>query len=270
MEGQWVKLFRAGDAQGSGDNPYTSADLDEIVNNSPNGVPVVFGPPKDNGPQLAKIAALKRDGNTLLGKFSGVDPRLDQLSRAGKLSKLSSMLKRTPEGKRMLHRVGVTTPTYSHGAVRAADANVESLLAALKNANEDSISSVFSERAPVDENSVEMCRLARARSREKSIEFGEALREVAQERPELAMPKRRTTPQSTDYSKYVTIVFAADEPLVIRGVGRRSVARGFPVDENSQRLSDLARERSREQKISFSEALTEVAAENPELTIPGR
>src|SRR5271157_5540798 len=48
-----------------------------------------------------------------------------------------------------------------------------------------------------------------------------------------------------------------------------SGAETLRFQSNSERLTDLAKQRQREDKISFGEALSQVAAENPELTLRG-
>ena len=60
-------------------------------------------------------------------------------------------------------------------------------------------------------------------------------------------------------------------------VGGRTVNHGeakatpsrLQADANSQQLNELAKKRQEEKKISFGEALTQVATEHPELTQPG-
>jgi hypothetical protein len=83
VESNWVPLFKAGPA---GDREITKDDLDSIIGNFKK-VPVVFGRPSKNGPVIAQVDAMKRDGDTLHAKLSGVDPRIKRLMDAGMLKK---------------------------------------------------------------------------------------------------------------------------------------------------------------------------------------
>jgi hypothetical protein len=57
--------------------------------------------------------------------------------------------------------------------------------------------------------------------------------------------------------------------LVQFAEAKRPTNGSAPVDPNSEQLNGLAKARQAEKKISFSEALTEIAREHPELTVPG-
>lgn len=91
-------------------------------------------------------------------------------------------------------------------------------------------------------NSERLNELAKERQRGNRISFGEALSQVAAENPNLALPG-------------TTIDFEE------RGTAAH-------IDQNGAKLTALAKKRQREDKISFGEALSQVAAENPELTLP--
>jgi predicted transcriptional regulator len=107
-------------------------------------------------------------------------------------------------------------------------------------------------------NSQRLSDLAKKRQREEKISFGESLSRVARERPELTLPDGMTAPRAAHHAGAGTFRFESS-----------SEADTFRLESNSERLSDLAKERQREEKISVGEALTQVAAENPELTAPG-
>jgi len=96
---------------------------------------------------------------------------------------------------------------------------------------------------PRDVNSRDLSVLAKARAKEQRISFGEALSAVASERPDLTGDHLQFSEQQRR---------------------RPHMAR----DLNSIELSVLAKARSRELNISFCEALSEVASERPELTVP--
>ncbi len=102
----------------------------------------------------------------------------------------------------------------------------------------------------VDGNSVELTRLARERQQSSNISFGEALSQVAAERPALTLPGKPVTMEFSD--------------------SMEAHRRGRLVDGNSVELNRLARERQQSSSITFGEALSQVAAEQPALTLPGK
>ena len=263
LEGQWAPLMRAGVY---GYHNYSSSDLDEIVSNfnpSPAGkIPIHFGKSDQGGPIVGKVTALQRDGDTLSGKVSEVDPRLDQLFSAGKLSgRRSFTVKRTPKGL-ALDRVGFHAPrVYVAGALRdgpATEADLTNLTQGGASGHSgiatfgSDAHAVISFELPLTKgamqgsdsewrfssNSAALSDLAKQRAREDKISFGEAVAQVAEDHPELTLPDG-------------VISFAED------------IAKS-----NGQKLTELAKQRARRDKINFCEALSEVASEHPELTLP--
>ena len=93
-------------------------------------------------------------------------------------------------------------------------------------------------------NSEALRDLAKQRAREGKISFGEALSQVAEENLKLTLPG-------------TTISFDDDRPVP---AGR------CQVSQNSVELNRLATQYQHVQKVSFAEALSAVAAENPGLT----
>ncbi|HEY9200757.1 MAG TPA: hypothetical protein VIQ81_04085 [Gammaproteobacteria bacterium] len=78
--GDWIELFRAGEQTSSDGTTrnFTQADLDQMVaNHTP--APMVVGHPKVDAPAYGWSQALKRDGDTLLGKFSDVDDAFSEM-----------------------------------------------------------------------------------------------------------------------------------------------------------------------------------------------
>jgi len=263
IEGQWLPLADTGD-EGV---PLTNADLDDMVRNyQPAAVadqlPVHFGPAKGDGPVVARVSDLRRDGSVLSGKFSNVDPRLDQLVQAKKLGlrgRRSLGFARTPEAGASLTGYGFLPPRHYHsGALQespATDADLSSLAAADTagetlqfNANDAGrIEVIMTAEQLAKPNSQRLSDLAKKRQQENKVSFGEALAEVARERPELTLPDGMTAPRATHHAG----------------------AEAFRFESNSEKLSDLAKKRQREDRVSFGEALSQVASENPELTAPG-
>jgi len=265
IEGQWVKLAGVGD----GVPPLTSTDLDDMVRNfqpesEAEHIPVHFGKPNSGGPVLAQISALKRDGSALSAKLEKVDPRADQMYQAGKLggrTYRSLAFARTPESGATLTGYGFAPPrVYSAGANRDGETTDAALskLAADDTAGEviqfaasdagwiEIIMETLKKLSPWEilrRNSQKLSDLATTRQQARNISFGEALKQVAAEHPSLTAPNRARP-------------VAARETL--------------HFETNSEKLSDLAKQRARAEKISFGEALSACAAENPHLTLPDR
>jgi len=84
--------------------------------------------------------------------------------------------------------------------------------------------------------------LAMKRSRDRNISFGEALSQLAHERPELTQPSS--------------------------GAGAPGAA-GWRFQSNDELLAEKAKARAGEKGISYSEALSQIVGEHPELTLPG-
>ena len=266
IDGQWVRLA----STTNGNVPLSNSDLDDIVRNfNPTTVadhiPVRFGKAKGNGPVVGRLSDLRRDGPSLSGKLAGVDPRFDQLFQSGKLGGRTSRslsFARMPGKGATLTGYGFMPPgVYVAGAMNdgpSTDAALSSLAAADTagesvqfNANDAGRLEVTMEQPTMKRstkhsgaetlrfqtNSERLTELAKARQRESKVSFGEALTQIAAEHPELTLPD---------------------------GV----ISFGNTSDRKSKthQLSDLAKQRQREGKISFSEALEQVARENPELT----
>jgi hypothetical protein len=270
LEGQFQKFMRAGKY---GENTYSPSDLDEVVSNfDPEGtgktrVPVVFGKSDGAGPTVAQLSELRSDGDTLSGRMIEVDPRIEQLSRANKLgTRRSFTVKRTPAGL-ALDKVGIHGPRVytntvwqdgpgtdaaltdlakaasTHHGTAAFDAGFAERVITFSEESTVEVPSVRGAICQVDKNSVELNALAVRRQREQSISFSEALTAVAAAHPELTVPSR--------------------------GHSVEQHGEAFRFQTNSERLSELATQRAREDKtLSFGEALSQVAAENPRLTLP--
>lgn len=271
-EGQWVPLADTGNEN----VPLTKDDLDSMVKNfQPRSIadhiPVRFGRANSDGPVVARVSALRRDEATLAGKLSGVDPRFDQLLKSRKLggkTARSMRFERDPEKGVALTGYGFMPPrVYGGGAgMHEGDSTDVGLT---KLANKDSAGEVVQFSAadagrvefiitdgptkrsaaqhhdstfPFDPNSVKLNDLAVARQHEQHISFAEALTAVAAAHPELTVPSR-------------------DHLVEQQG-------ETFRFQTNSESLAELAEERARRDEISFGEALSQVAAENPRLTLP--
>jgi len=97
----WKEVFKAGkhtDANGN-EREWSSEDIDTIISKYNNQMPddkheapVVIGHPVNNSPAYAWVESLKKDGETLLAKFTQIDPELEQLIKEGRYKKVSIAL----------------------------------------------------------------------------------------------------------------------------------------------------------------------------------
>ena len=97
----WKEVFKAGvhtDANGN-EREWTQEDLDSIIEKYNNQLPddkheapVVIGHPVNNSPAYAWVEELKRDGETLLAKFTQIDPQFEDLIKEGRFKKVSIAL----------------------------------------------------------------------------------------------------------------------------------------------------------------------------------
>jgi hypothetical protein len=97
----WKEVFKAGthkDASGN-EKLWTDEDLDSITQKYNNQLPdvrheapVVIGHPVNNSPAYAWVDELKRDGDTLLARFSQIDPQFEELVQNGRYKKVSIAL----------------------------------------------------------------------------------------------------------------------------------------------------------------------------------
>jgi hypothetical protein len=118
LNGQWMEILHVGTDDGE---TYTPADLDEMVREyksraDGSEAPVSLGLPSqgDSAP-IGKIEALRRVGDSLQAKFTGIDPRVEHLYGRGVFSKKFVQVVRKPDGD-SLRRIGLIHPVYSAGA----------------------------------------------------------------------------------------------------------------------------------------------------------
>lgn len=280
-EGQFIQLADTGDES----VPLTKADLDAMVKNfQPRSIadhiPVRFGRANSDGPVVARVSALRRDGATLSGKLAGVDPRFELLLKKKKLGGRTARSMRfelDPEKGASLTGYGFMPPrVYGGGGMYEGDSTDAGLskLASADSAGEvvqfssgdagrvefiiadgpmrRSAAQPCGEMFRFETNSERLSDLAKKRAREDKISFGDALSQVAEENHALTLPDR---------------VISFDDGS--RGVcSSQNQGEMFRFETNSERLSDLAKKAQRQQKISFAEALAQVVEDHPELTLP--
>ena len=129
LNNQWSDILSAGTHDGE---TYTVADLDNMVREygsrgDADKAPVGLGTPQEGHPEtVGRIDALRRVGNSLQGRFSNVDPRVEHLYGRGSFSKTSVQVKRSPDGD-ALQRVGLISPTFDGKTFRWRDDKTPSL-----------------------------------------------------------------------------------------------------------------------------------------------
>lgn len=99
-----VELFKAGeqtDSKGHTQN-FTTADLDDMVNNH-ESFPIVIGHPKVNDPAYGWSAELKREGDSLFGKFENVESQFSDMVENKRFPNRSVRLRKTDNGFQVAH-----------------------------------------------------------------------------------------------------------------------------------------------------------------------
>lgn len=244
---RWLPVLRAKDyhPDGGGSVTYSANDLDTMVDeyHSRGGsqkAPVVLGKFKDKASPIGTVDDIKRQGDTVLAKLIGLDPKAEQLYDKGVFKKRSVRIERSPEGI-SLQSVGLIAPQWDgHGWNEDMTPRLDDLHKQQFETSDVTFSDSSHRRMqniggiPVDAGSQRLSDLANQRMSSNGITFSEALSQVASENPDLCGVK--------------TIQFGENS---VRG--------------KSQKLSDLAKQRARQRQISFGEALSQVANENPEL-----
>ncbi|OGI00464.1 MAG: hypothetical protein A2Y25_11995 [Candidatus Melainabacteria bacterium GWF2_37_15] len=97
FENQWVEIFRAGEQTDSVGNTrdWTESDLEKIVNQynaKKHEAPVVIGHPKENAPAFGWVEDLKTDGRVLFAKFKQLVPEFIDAVKNGMYKKRSISL----------------------------------------------------------------------------------------------------------------------------------------------------------------------------------
>ncbi len=276
LEGQLIPLASADGASFHG-SPLSEADINEMVNNfdrsSP--VPVRFGRAKGRGPVIAKVTALQRDGDKMVGKLADVDSRFEELYGSQKLGGRSSRslaFDRNDEKGKSLVEFGMMPPRVFYGGSwhdgPSTDAALDDLLDAHRggdclqfNASDAGrLELVFPEIASSHRqkerrnsapqtNSAKLHQLTleyqEGHGGAEKVSYGDALTIVARNNPALTLPDGAARPQSSN----------------------ETLERLAP-EANSVQLHKLAKERQQEKSISYGEALDIATREHPELTLP--
>lgn len=99
--GQWLEMFRAGNYGQKGN--YTTRDLDSIVINFKDRVPIVVGHPVSNAPAQGWLNGLKRTGDVLLGKVGELNQDFVLALAENKFRNMSVRIDRSGNGPKLLH-----------------------------------------------------------------------------------------------------------------------------------------------------------------------
>jgi hypothetical protein len=123
LEGQWETIIPSLKLQADPSLAGLSvADLDRIVTeyagrSDGQKAPVVLGDLSQGSREpIARIDQIRRKGDSVEGKFTGVDPRIDYLRGRGALSRKATRLELTPSGV-SLDSVGLIQPTSGAGSI---------------------------------------------------------------------------------------------------------------------------------------------------------
>ncbi len=278
LEGQLIPLATAGEAVIG--QPLSDSDLDEMVNNfrpasAADHIPIRFGRANGRGPVIAKVSALQKSGDKLVGKLANVDPRFDELYASGKLggrAARSLAFERDDEKGKSIGELGFHPPRVFYGGAwhdgPSTDAALDDLLDAHRQGDAltfcagdaGHLELVFpkipnagraAKRASASSksNSVQLHELTLQHMEQRNMkpaEYGDALTAVARQRPELTQERPATAERQQTSNPFA----------------------GYRFQTNSERLNEVAKALADELEISFGEALSQVAHDNPALTLP--
>jgi hypothetical protein len=265
LENQWVEIFRAGDYAAQG--KFTEADLDQIVRNYQASnpefeeAPATIGHSEGTGaPAWAWWSAIKREGKLLLGKMKDVQPQFEEMVRSRMFPKRSvGLVKRANSGLNLQHVafLGAKAPEVKGLADCKFSDRTASLMQVEFGAKPTKGATTgikFSEaHFRADQNSVDLANLSTDRMKEKSITFGEAMKQILNEQPELALRAEVYTGARPTRGATTEIKFSEAH---------------FRADQNSVDLANLSTDRMKEKSITFGEAMKQILNEQPELALP--
>lgn len=236
---QWLEMFRTGNYGDKGN--FSNEDLDQMVSNfdpSYHEPPVVIGHPEHDSPAYAWVEGLKRSGDTLLGKLKQVDPQFEEMVKTGRFEKRSLSLYQTPNGWMVRHVGflgakppeinGLTNPVFKEGRSCIVEIN-------------------FSESQPRA-----IAAIGRLKAR------GNWLNEFDHVGVPVLFSQLETSPVLDRAVNFIEMYMEE----AARAIAPNSCVR---VDMKSVQMSERARERSRKNGVSFSEALDQVAKQDDQI-----
>jgi hypothetical protein len=274
LASQWLELFRAGDYGGKG--KFTDSDLDQVVDNfNPafHEPPAVIGHPEHNAPAYGWVEALKRSGDVLLGKFKQVDPRFEEMVKAGRFKKRSVSLYSTAKGW-MLRHVGFlgAQPPEIKGLANAAFKEDQIRFITLTFGESESRASAAIARLKTRGYWMPefdhfrfpaiFAELDGSSTLGVFVDFLERL----QDECEIDVNSSRLASRAENFARLRGVSFgeALDRVRQMQ-VEDAALSRAVAAGLRGARLSQLAYELVRSRGVTFGDALTEVAEEYPEL-----
>lgn len=104
---KWIEIFKGGrqtDSQGR-TRDFSESDLDEIVanHNADHPAPIVVGHPKNDDPAFGWTSALKRVGDTVLAKFTQIEPKFEKAVEDGRYRNRSVKITPSKNGWKLVH-----------------------------------------------------------------------------------------------------------------------------------------------------------------------
>lgn len=294
LENQWVEVFRAGEQTDSSGRTksWTTSDLEKIVNNynaKKHEAPVVIGHPKDNAPAFGWVAGLKTDGDKLFAKFKQLIPEFIDAVKNGLYKKRSISL--YPDlSLRHIGFLGAVPPAVK-GLADIKFCEQESITIELNNPqNIKKTEKYFSAKTrraglmhtKTSEKQSEIdklkSQLKKEQRKNRTAGFREFVKElhsrgkVVSDLQDEIIDLMEVMHQTGEFSFSEGKANALDKfknylekqpPIIHFGeAAKEDVIRQSPATEQ---LNLLTEEKAKKETISYSEALSLVQAENPEL-----
>lgn len=275
LAGQWLELFRSGDYGDKG--TFSNSDLDQMVKNfnpSFHEPPAVIGHPDHDAPAYGWVDALKRYGDKLLGKFKQVDPKFEEMVKSGRFKKRSIALYQTAKGWMLRHVgflgaqppevKGLANATFKGDSVRFVTVTFG-----------ESESSAVAAIARLKDTGYWMPEFDRFRfpaifaemEGTSTLNLFVNVLEHLQDELGIDPGSSRAALRAHNYARFHGVSFAeALEQTQERQAQDATLSRAIKAGLPGARLSQLAYQVVRSRGVSFGEALTEVASENPDLT----
>lgn len=269
FENQWVEIFRAGEQTDSSGNTktWTGKDLEKIVNqynDKKHEAPVVIGHPKENAPAFGWVEELKTDGKVLFARFKQLVPEFIEAVKQGLYKKRSISL--YPD--LTLRHIGFL------GAIPPAVKG----LADIAFNEAETITMEFNSMTEKDKIKELQAQLEAEQKKNRTAEFrefvsklhseGKIVSELQDEIIELMEAMHTAGEYEFSEGKACTLdkfrKYLKKQPAIVE-FGEKVQKDAVSGIKASEQLNMLAMQRSKEQGISFSEALSAVQVEHKEL-----
>jgi len=281
FENQWVEVFQSGkqtDSTGNSRN-WVASDLEKIVKNyntKKYEAPLVVGHPKDNAPAFGWVEELKTDGKTLFAKFKQLVPEFIEAVKQGLYKKRSISL--YPDlTLRHIGFLGAVAPAVK-GLSDIKFSENDSIIIEF-NSQKEELSSM-TEKKPCKDAEIEnlKAQLKAEQSKNRRSEFNEFVNNL-HSKGKLVSDFQSTVLDLMDTLYEVGEVnfsegkanaldkfknYLEKQPVMVdfEEKVKTDIVRQTTAFEQ---LNILALERSKEEGLSYSEALSAVQADNKDL-----